>query len=44
MKGDSFLKKMIDVLASSFYSVGVERPVLYAVRYKEGVGGIGIVS
>lgn len=34
----------IDVHAASFYSVGVEGLVLYALRYTEGVGGAGLVS
>ncbi len=32
------------VHAASFYSVGVEGLVLYALRYTEGVGGAGMVS
>lgn len=35
---------MFDVHTASFYSVGVEGLVLYALSYREGVGGDGLVS
>ena len=42
--GWQHFEKCIDVYAASFYSVGVEGLVLYALRYTEGVGGAGMVS